>query len=87
MTPEVPAAIPKPGWKQKWSRVTRSSPDSILLLVYIRASCHLSRIVNDDEMGFIASDELNPQKARILLTLALLNPRPTALIQELFYTY
>ena len=43
--------------------------------------------VNDDEMGFIASDELNPQKARILLTLALLNPRPTAQIQELFYTY
>ena len=43
--------------------------------------------VNDDEMGFIAPDELNPQKARILLTLALLNPRPTAQIQELFYTY
>ena len=32
--------------------------------------------VNDDELGFVASDELNPQKARILLTLALLNPRP-----------
>src|SRR6185436_13634301 len=28
--------------------------------------------LNDDELGFIASDELNPQKARILLTLALL---------------
>ena len=28
--------------------------------------------VNDDELGFIASDELNPQKARILLSLALL---------------
>ena len=27
--------------------------------------------LNDDELGFIASDELNPQKARILLTLAL----------------
>jgi len=43
--------------------------------------------VNDDEMGFVASDELNPQKARILLTLALLKARPTAQIQELFYTY
>lgn len=43
--------------------------------------------VNDDEMGFVASDELNPQKARILLTLALLNPRPTPQIQQLFYTY
>jgi L-asparaginase len=43
--------------------------------------------VNDDEMNFIASDELNPQKARILLTLALLKPRATAEIQNLFYTY
>src|SRR5262247_3088272 len=31
--------------------------------------------VNDDELGFIASDELNPQKARILLSLALLKSR------------
>jgi len=43
--------------------------------------------VNDDEMGFIASDELNPQKSRILLSLALLNPHTNAQIQELFYTY
>jgi L-asparaginase len=43
--------------------------------------------VNDDEMNFVASDELNPQKARILLTLALLKPRTTAEIQNLFYTY
>lgn len=43
--------------------------------------------VNDDEMGFVASDELNPQKARILLTLALLHPRPTLQIQQLFYEY
>jgi L-asparaginase len=43
--------------------------------------------VNDDEMNFVASDELNPQKARILLMLALLQPRTTAEIQNLFYTY
>src|SRR5436190_14305914 len=43
--------------------------------------------VNDDEMGFIASDELNPQKARILLSLALLKNRPKAEIQSLFYAY
>jgi L-asparaginase len=43
--------------------------------------------VNDDEMGLIASDELNPQKARILLMLALLKPRSIAEIQTLFYTY
>jgi L-asparaginase len=43
--------------------------------------------VIDDELGFVASDELNPQKSRILLSLALLKPRTTAQIQELFATY
>ncbi len=43
--------------------------------------------VNDDQMGFVASDELNPQKARILLMLALLKPRTTIEIQQLFLTY
>lgn len=43
--------------------------------------------VNDDEMGFVASDELNPQKARILLALALLKPRARQEIQSLFYSY
>ncbi len=43
--------------------------------------------VNDDEMNFVASDELNPQKSRILLSLALLKSRTTAEIQNLFYTY
>ena len=43
--------------------------------------------VNDDDMGFIASDELNPQKSRVLLMLALLKPRTTADLQQLFQTY
>jgi L-asparaginase len=43
--------------------------------------------VNDDELGFIASDELNPQKSRILLSLALLKPRSPSEIQQLFRTY
>ena len=43
--------------------------------------------VNDDQLGFIASDELNPQKARILLSLALLKPRSNGEIQKLFMTY
>ena len=43
--------------------------------------------VNDDEMGFVASEGLNPQKARILLVLALLQPRSTMEIQKLFQTY
>jgi L-asparaginase len=43
--------------------------------------------LKDDELGFIASDELNPQKARILLSLALLGKRTPEQIQRLFYTY
>ena len=43
--------------------------------------------VKDDELGFIASDELNPQKSRILLSLALLKPSTPAKIQEMFRTY
>jgi len=43
--------------------------------------------VSDDKLGFIASDELNPQKARILLSLALLTKRTPEEIQKLFYEY
>jgi L-asparaginase len=43
--------------------------------------------VNDDELGFVASDELNPQKARLLLSLALLKPRSAMELQKLFTTY
>jgi L-asparaginase len=43
--------------------------------------------VNDDKLGLVASDELNPQKARILLSLALLKTSQPAQIQEMFRTY
>jgi L-asparaginase len=43
--------------------------------------------INDDEMGFIASDELNPQKSRILLALALLKTATPAQVQTMFQTY
>lgn len=43
--------------------------------------------IKDDELGFIASGELNPQKSRILLSLALLKPHTPQQIQEMFETY
>ncbi len=43
--------------------------------------------VDDDRHGFIASDELNPAKARILLMLALLKEREPKEIQQLYYDY
>jgi len=43
--------------------------------------------VDDDKLALVASDDLNPQKARVLLRLALLKPRPLAEIQRLFQEY
>lgn len=43
--------------------------------------------VDDDAVGTIAAEELNPAKARVLLKLALLKPRAAADIQRLFQEY
>jgi L-asparaginase len=43
--------------------------------------------VKDDDLGFIASSELNPPKSRILLSLALLKPHTPQEIQQMFDTY
>jgi L-asparaginase len=43
--------------------------------------------VNDKEFGTICSDELNPQKARVLLMLALLKKRSWEDMQKLFLEY
>ena len=43
--------------------------------------------VEDDKMGFIASMELNPQKARILLMLGLLKSNDPKRLQEYFMEY
>ncbi|QYM79054.1 type II asparaginase [Horticoccus luteus] len=43
--------------------------------------------IDDDRHGFIAADELNPQKARVLLMLALTRTRDPRELQEIFFTY
>ena len=43
--------------------------------------------IDDDRLGFVVSDELNPPKARILLMLALLKKRSREEIQQLYYDY
>lgn len=43
--------------------------------------------VNDDKLGFIAGMELNPQKARILLMLALTKTGDVKKLQQYFYQY
>jgi L-asparaginase len=43
--------------------------------------------IDDDQFGFVAADELNPQKARVLLMLGLTRTREAAALQEMFYVY
>jgi L-asparaginase len=43
--------------------------------------------IDDDRLGFIAADELNPQKARVLLMLGLTRTRDPHALQELFFSY
>jgi len=43
--------------------------------------------VDDDKRDFVVSDTLNPQKARILLTVALTKTRDPKEIQRIFYEY
>ncbi|HEY6878104.1 MAG TPA: type II asparaginase, partial [Polyangiales bacterium] len=43
--------------------------------------------VSDDELGFVASEELNPAKSRVLLMLALTKSKDLATIQSFFERY
>ncbi len=44
-------------------------------------------VADDDALGFVVADTLSPQKARILLMLALTVSDDAAQIQRMFYTY
>ena len=43
--------------------------------------------LEDDKLGFVASLDKNPQKARVLLRLALLKSRSVTDVQRLFSEY
>jgi L-asparaginase len=43
--------------------------------------------LNDDKLGFIASEDLNPQKARVLLMLGLTKTSDPKALQQFFQTY
>jgi L-asparaginase len=43
--------------------------------------------INDDELGTIVSDDLTPQKARVLLMLALTRTKDKKQLQDIFFTY
>ena len=43
--------------------------------------------LNDDQLGTVAAQELNPSKARVLLQLALTKTKDPVQIQKMFYEY
>lgn len=43
--------------------------------------------VDDKALGFVVADDLNPQKARILLMLALTQTQDSGVIQDMFFKY
>jgi L-asparaginase len=43
--------------------------------------------IDDDQLGLIVADELNPPKARVLLMLGLTRTRDPGRLQNLFFTY
>jgi L-asparaginase len=62
-------------------------------IVCVRASRVVTGVVGrnveleDDKLGFVASLDKNPQKARVLLRLALLSKRSAADVQRIFDEY
>lgn len=60
-------------------------------IVVVRASRTgtgaVTRVAADDAAGFVAADSLNPQKARILLMLALTKTKDVKEVQRIFDTY
>ena len=43
--------------------------------------------IDDDRLGLIVADELNPQKARVLLQLGLTRTADARALQEFFFAY
>ena len=43
--------------------------------------------LDDDALGFVAADQLNPQKSRVLLKLCLTRSADPAFVQDRFYLY
>jgi len=71
-------------------RAARAAENGVVIVRSSRVSTgRVSRNieVDDDRYGFVASDDLNPAKARILLMLALLQARSIEEIQQFYLDY
>ena len=70
--------------------LTRAAKDGVVVVRSARVGRGVVRRnieVADDELSFVAAQELNPQKARILLQLALMKTSDPGEIQKMFLEY
>jgi L-asparaginase len=71
-------------------RLAQAAKDGVVVVRSTRLASGVvlrNNEVNDDKLGFVASGELTPAKARVLLQLALTRTKDPAEIQKMFYTY
>ena len=93
VTDEITQTLTEKGWKQVDANPDALGAQSKKGVVCVRSSrVATGRVgrnveVDDDKLGLVASDDLNPQKARVLLRLALLKSRSMADMQRLFAEY
>jgi L-asparaginase len=74
--------------QQSIDRLAQAAKDGVLVVRSTRLSSGVvlrNNEVNDDKLGFVASGELTPPKARVLLQLALTKTKDPAEIQKMFY--
>ena len=75
------------------SRVLIVGMSGPLAIVVVRSSrvfsgrTTIDSEVDDKALGFVAAEDLNPQKARVLLQLALLKTTNRDTIQQYFFEY
>jgi L-asparaginase len=70
--------------------VTRAAKAGVVVVRSTRLSSGIvlrNNEVNDDQLGLVASGELNPAKSRVLLQLALTKTSDPGRIQKMFYEY
>jgi L-asparaginase len=76
--------------QQAIDRLAQAAKDGVVIVRSTRLPSGVvlrNNEINDDKLGFVASGELPPAKARVLLQLALSRTQDPIEIQKMFYTH
>jgi L-asparaginase len=76
--------------RQAIDRLAQAAKDGVVVVRSTRLPSGVvlrNNEINDDKLGFVASGELPPAKARVLLQLALSQTKDLVEIQKMFYTH